>query len=547
HELASEGWSSSLAFAPIRRPPQQKAKIATPRIPLGASVATVANVSNVAGIAGMTLPAALMSSTAVVAAPATLIEPEKLKEQEKADAAATSQGWAKKIKPPSMVLDEDVNGFKGNRKKKTGGKKGKKNKNAPVVVAWDPEEPYNPARPNDYFEYKSWKHKDREERRERIAEQRRMEERKRSRRSGSYSGSEYSDSDDGERPRKSGRYDGDDAPLPPPALAIDPSMTGDEAYARRLAMSKGIAVPAQAPQPVPAPPPPTETGEEAYLRRLAMSQPQASAPPPVPLVQQAPPSPPTLAYNPFAPPSVPPPPPPGPPADPEFQERLRTSREAAAAVAARLAAAAAASEGSSIEEPPQPSTSASKSKPDPHGFAARLMAKWGHKEGQGLGADQSGIVNALVVEKVPEKGAKGHAAKGKGTPVGLGSVRGKIINNNEDAKAREDRERFGEPSKVVVLTNMVGPEDADDEDLRGEIGDECSKNGVVERVFVHVIHPPPSKIEDMVRIFVLFSGPVGAWKTVRELDGRYFGGRSVRARYYPEAEFARFNLDIDLP
>jgi splicing factor 45 len=69
---------------------------------------------------------------------------------------------------------------------------------------WDPLEQYNPARPNDYFEYKNWKRRDAIERRERLAEERRMAERKRLRGDKDYSDSEYTDSEDEERPRKNG-------------------------------------------------------------------------------------------------------------------------------------------------------------------------------------------------------------------------------------------------------------------------------------------------------------------------------------------------------
>lgn len=50
---------------------------------------------------------------------------------------------------------------------------------------------------------------------------------------------------------------------------------------------------------------------------------------------------------------------------------------------------------------------------------------------------------------------------------------------------------------------------------------------IVERIVPHAVNPPPADPTEAVRIFVVFSGPAGAWKALKDLDARFFGGRKI--------------------
>lgn len=235
-----------------------------------------------------------------------------------------------------------------------------------------------------------WRQRERAERRQRVLEEKRMGVNKR------YRSSSFTDSvgsaSEGERPHKTGSYcrqcsgccltfppagryddydhwnrDEDNVPrgLGVPPAPVNTDIAGDEAYQRRLTMSSGP--PQSAPSVVAVDR--VMSGDDAYARRMAMSSGQAPsfskedtgddayqrrvATSSVPHVHQSePPSEPSpsLAYNPFAPVSVPPPPP-GPP--PSIEDEVARKREAAAAIAAKFGALAALQPPEDLNPAPQ--------------------------------------------------------------------------------------------------------------------------------------------------------------------------------------------------
>ncbi|EEA07878.1 RNA recognition motif. family protein [Cryptosporidium muris RN66] len=90
-------------------------------------------------------------------------------------------------------------------------------------------------------------------------------------------------------------------------------------------------------------------------------------------------------------------------------------------------------------------------------------------------------------------------------------------------------------SNVILLTNMIGPEEVDDE-LKEEVKIECSKYGKVYDVRIH-ISDHVSKPSDRVRIFVVFETNTMAQIAVPALNNRWFGGNQVYCRLYNTERF----------
>uniref|UniRef100_A0A8B9LMW9 Poly-U binding splicing factor b n=1 Tax=Astyanax mexicanus TaxID=7994 RepID=A0A8B9LMW9_ASTMX len=97
-------------------------------------------------------------------------------------------------------------------------------------------------------------------------------------------------------------------------------------------------------------------------------------------------------------------------------------------------------------------------------------------------------------------------------------------------------------STVMVLRNMVGPEDIDD-DLEGEVTEECGKFGAVNRVIIYQERQgEEDDAEIIVKIFVEFSDSEEMNKAIQALNNRWFAGRKVVAEVYDQQRFNNSDL-----
>ncbi|XP_040269266.1 splicing factor 45 [Bufo bufo] len=160
--------------------------------------------------------------------------------------------------------------------------------------------------------------------------------------------------------------------------------------------------------------------------------------------------------------------------------------------------------------------------------AHKIMQKYGFREGQGLGKHEQGLSTALSVEKTSKRGGK----------IIVGDLADKV-----DASKKADPNPLTEilkcPTKVVLLRNMVGAGEVD-EDLEGETKEECEKYGKVSKCVIFEIPGTPD--EEAVRIFLEFERVESAIKAVVDLNGRYFGGRIVKACFYNLDKFRTLDL-----
>ena len=210
------------------------------------------------------------------------------------------------------------------------------------------------------------------------------------------------------------------------------------------------------------------------------------------------------------------------------------------------------------EMKPEPQKQAALVKDKGMSLAQKMMEKMGWKEGSGLGKDGQGMTTPLMAQKdgirsgvivnAPEMFPNrstviGDApAEGEGAHTGEGARLGApAFVSSSDAlvavvPAAGEEERFAAPTRVLLLRNLTGPGEVDG-DLEDEVAEECERFGAVVRVVIFEVTDAGYPAREAVRIFTEFVEDASAERCRAEMDGRFFGGRTVRATFYDEDKF----------
>ena len=167
------------------------------------------------------------------------------------------------------------------------------------------------------------------------------------------------------------------------------------------------------------------------------------------------------------------------------------------------------------------------------GFAARMMAKMGWEQGQGLGAKSDGITTAIVAQATKRK--RRSDKEGGGWMPSVGKIVGGKKRNVQTTD--DDEGEFGNISNVVKLEGMLDELDVtyeiEEKNLQQEIGEQFSKDyGAIERLFIWREQSGGNN-----EVFVKFTNQLSALKACGGTNEMTFAGNPVKARFFDAGKF----------
>jgi len=164
-------------------------------------------------------------------------------------------------------------------------------------------------------------------------------------------------------------------------------------------------------------------------------------------------------------------------------------------------------------------------------FATKMLKKMGWKEGSGLGKEGQGMTAPLILKKTDSR--QGSIVEGQKREAPAAQPQAQPVIKQAKVAQRP-------PSCILLLNNLVGAGEVD-EDLEGETAEEAGKYGKLVKCVVREMKGLPDV--EAVRIFLEFEEIASATKALVDMNGRYFGGRVVKARYFDPARFTSGDLD----